>query len=516
MVGLTNATANMTGDALKTQDLKNVYQPGNGVTMSMVYQNGTFKNIADGATWDYYAYSTSKNDPVTIFGQVTINSAYDASSTTGNAQARYYVLNSSAGTDKSTWVYYNATNLTKGAAGGNLKLSRDDSDYLTLFENATINKDGNMVTGMVYTGNQKLFAVMVKNAVSLSDSYFMNKGFNAVYAGAGKAAKVASNATAAIMQFRVDGNLELTGTYQLWTRDFVAASGARTMETSEVDLDGYTVAVTTTDQFKVQQSNATFKDSNGNVVGYFYGKRSADDLFSVGIYETVSSGVVTYRSLAFLMPTAATTSTLQKTADNWQSNSSMTTGATGTVRSNSTGYTKGELVAQWTNLPSDFVPLTDAKGYNLTTSGKMASGTEFYYTAAFQMTGIAGKVSDLQLYKLRAHGTSADLLSYADSATPTVDGSWWISRTNGNGYLGTTSVIEPGDEFWVNWVVKDNGSYDSNNTLAGSIIDPVVLGTGGSSSSSSGCVFNPAAGFGLEWLLLMLAPMVAIVRSRFK
>jgi len=66
----------------------------------------------------------------------------------------------------------------------------------------------------------------------------------------------------------------------------------------------------------------------------------------------------------------------------------------------------------------------------------------------------------------------------------------------------------------VNLGIKDGGEYDID-TADGVIEDPTVLGAT-SSSSSSGCVFNPVQSFGLEWLMLMAAPFLAVIRNRFK
>jgi len=40
------------------------------------------------------------------------------------------------------------------------------------------------------------------------------------------------------------------------------------------------------------------------------------------------------------------------------------------------------------------------------------------------------------------------------------------------------------------------------------------LASGSSSSSSTGCILNPNAGFGLEWLLALLAPFAVWLRWR--
>jgi hypothetical protein len=64
--------------------------------------------------------------------------------------------------------------------------------------------------------------------------------------------------------------------------------------------------------------------------------------------------------------------------------------------------------------------------------------------------------------------------------------------------------------------IKDNGAYDAIST-AGTVADPgfvTTLSSGSSSSSSTGCILNPNAGFGLEWLLALLAPLAVWLRLR--
>ncbi|WP_421903790.1 hypothetical protein [Maridesulfovibrio sp.] len=508
MVGLANASYNTTaiGAARYKQDA--VATPGRGLSMPMVYQNGTFKNAAS-TTWAYYAYGTRKAQPVTIYGEVTINDLTGAN----NAQVSYYLQNGTDGTSKADQTYtYNATGLTKGTTGGYLHLAKSKTGYLTLIQNGTINKDENMITGFVNTGDQRLFAVMVKDATTISTDDVKNRAFNLVYAGSGIANQELGNATAGMMQFTADKDLGLRGNARFWT---VSAAGAMTKQAADTSLNGYSAALASTSQFVVNQSNMTIYGTDGTTVaGYFYGKQSADKVFSVGIYETVATEA-TYRSLAFLIPTAATTAPIANSG--YQDNATMTDGTvTVQLDHNSTGYTQTALRTQWTGLPSDFTPLTDVKGYGVTSAGKMANGRDWYYTASFQMTGVGGNIENLRLYKVMIDGSTVNNLTYADSAETATDGAWWISKNLGDTYMGKDSILDPTVEYYVNWVVKDNGSYDTNNTKDYGIVDPVVLGSVPGSSSSSGCVFNPAAGFGLEWLLLMLAPMVAIVRSRFK
>ncbi|NDV22151.1 hypothetical protein [Desulfovibrio sp. JC022] len=506
MVGLVNSTYNSTAVAVAAGK-KGIYAnwPGFGVSMPMIYQNGTFKNSAN-TSWSFYAYGIRKAQPVTIYGQVEIG----ALTGTDNVNVAYYLQNGTDGTSK-TSTTYNATGMTKGTTGGYLHLAKAKAGYLTLIQNGTINADENMITGYVDTGDQRLFAVMVKDATTLGDSDVKSRAFNLVFAGSGVENQELGNATAGIMQFSVDANLGLRGNARVLTADAGAVSAG--MVKADQSLTGYSVAVESTSQFAIDQSNMTIYDTDGRTVrGYFYGKQSADKVFTVGIYETVATDA-TYRSLAFLIPTAATTAPIGNSG--YQDNATMTGANLGRYLRNSTGYTQKTLLAQWTGLPSDFTPLTDVKGYSVTSSGVMGSKA-FYYTASFQVTGVGGNIQKLRLYKVMNDGSTVADLTYADSAATTTDGVWWVSKNIGDTYMGNDSILDPTQTYYVNWVVKDNGSYDTNSSTNYGIVDPVVLGSVPGSSSSSGCVFNPAAGFGLEWLLLMLAPMVAIVRSRFK
>ncbi len=279
------------------------------------------------------------------------------------------------------------------------------------------------------------------------------------------------------------------------------------------DLGGYSVAVADTSWFGLSQSNMTIKDGAGNPIGAFYGKQNAEKSFSVGIYQPIATSGYGY-ALAFVIPTSASTGPIVQANPAYQANGTYTI-STNSLQLNSTAYSLSDMKTQWTGLPSDFTALTDVKGFNATIP---TSQKQDYFTMQFPFDGVGDQVKNLRLYKV--FPTSAKTVrsfNYAGSATPSAEGSWWISTAAGDGYLNSNSHLAPSVTYYVNWVVKDNGNYDYK-TADKLIGDPVVFGSmpASSSSSSSGCVFNPAAGFGLEWLLLMLAPMVAIVRSRFK
>ncbi|MFW5837563.1 MAG: hypothetical protein ACOCVM_06100 [Desulfovibrionaceae bacterium] len=120
------------------------------------------------------------------------------------------------------------------------------------------------------------------------------------------------------------------------------------------------------------------------------------------------------------------------------------------------------------------------------------------------------QVENLRYAKL--HDGTVTLVELATSEfdnTVTADIYVYLRDANGNvvtdSFTGVASV-----NVWV----KDNRIYDAIGT-AGKVADPGFLSSAASSSSSStGCMMNPAAGFGLEWLLVFLAPVAGWMRWR--
>ncbi len=501
MVGLSNTTMN----ASALYEGQKGLTMGNGSNMQFIYDNGTFDGTAyDGSTWDYYAFGTENAtaNNVLVFAQVKLNSRTG----TENAQVKYLLDNGGTQTDKTgSWLYYNAT---YNAERSEIGLTRGGAQ--TLLQNATINSDRNLITGWVNDNSRKrLFAVMVKSGSKLANKDLTNRAFKMVYAGKATMANMNGNATGGIMAFSVDNNLGLDGDAAL-----INATQKAKVDYLSVDMSGCSLALADTDYFGLSQSNMTIYTADGSTVaGSFYGKQAADKSMTVGIYEPVVSGSSQGYNLAVLMPNPAVAGEITTAGAAYQNNGTL---AYGKFTRNTTSYSQAELRAQWSDVSSDFTAMTDVKGFNSTIT--TAQKGDVYVTMQFPVTGIGDKVENLRLYKV--FPTSAKTVreyNYASEAKPSSEGAWWISTDVADGYLNKESVLAPGVDYYINYVVKDNGNYDANPTAL-YVVDPVVLGSmpTSSSSSSSGCVFNPAAGFGLEWLLLMLAPMVAIVRSRFK
>ncbi|WP_415719057.1 beta strand repeat-containing protein [Maridesulfovibrio sp.] len=163
-------------------------------------------------------------------------------------------------------------------------------------------------------------------------------------------------------------------------------------------------------------------------------------------------------------------------------------------------------------------------GDQMTFTASITAGETATVGFSFQATANASKTSDIGLIKLiGGKGTALKHFYFNQSSEVTTDaGKYYITSTTPESdgkYKALTGDLTVGKDYYVWFNIKDDGNGDLNKN-AGLITDPVVATTSGgatvSSSSSSGCVFNPAAGFGLEWLMLMAAPMIAVIRNRFK
>jgi hypothetical protein len=158
-------------------------------------------------------------------------------------------------------------------------------------------------------------------------------------------------------------------------------------------------------------------------------------------------------------------------------------------------------------------------------TGLVPASDEVSYTAKLSVNGtvvamrslltnVSGEVSAMTLYKLSESGGSHEEFNdYAASASSPQDGDWWITDANGK-YLDSNSVLTSSKNYYLVTCIQDNGDYDQESAL-GIIGDPYVLAQPpADSSSSSGCMLNPSAGLGLDWLLVLLAPIGFFLRGR--
>ncbi|WP_031485891.1 hypothetical protein [Maridesulfovibrio frigidus] len=137
-------------------------------------------------------------------------------------------------------------------------------------------------------------------------------------------------------------------------------------------------------------------------------------------------------------------------------------------------------------------------------------------------------VKDLVLTKLYP-GDKANVsynITYSKPAGKT-DGDYWIVNPAGAVMQASDSLVV-NKAYTVNFSIKDEGPYDAAISNPGIIEDPVVLGSYTvlptpptpsnpvSEGSSTGCVMNPAASLGLEWMLIAFIPVFAFINRRFK
>ena len=182
------------------------------------------------------------------------------------------------------------------------------------------------------------------------------------------------------------------------------------------------------------------------------------------------------------------------------------------TKTTNTDKTAAELQTEY-KLPEGLTPIASTFSFEANVATAEATGIfGFTYTPTNSTT----TVGDLQLYKL-LNGESKKLITnYTEERE---EGKFWITTQDDQTKPLSSDTTLTADKTYSVWfAIKDQGEYDLNN-VATQITDPIVpvmAIAGGSSSSSSGCVFNPTAGFGLEWLMLMAAPMIAVIRNRFK
>lgn len=125
----------------------------------------------------------------------------------------------------------------------------------------------------------------------------------------------------------------------------------------------------------------------------------------------------------------------------------------------------------------------------------------------------SARVGGTALFKLNGGSATSRSFSYAAGSTDFRDGSWWLGETNGT-YLGTGQTLAANRTYVVHLCLRDNGPFDLDPAL-GRIQDPTALGvlksTGG---GGGGCLLDPWAGAGLEWLLLPGLAGLGLLRRR--
>ncbi|SDK93030.1 hypothetical protein SAMN05660337_1744 [Maridesulfovibrio ferrireducens] len=185
-----------------------------------------------------------------------------------------------------------------------------------------------------------------------------------------------------------------------------------------------------------------------------------------------------------------------------------------------------ESLAEIYKTPVDAV-LISAPQIFKTAPGKIVAGSVHNFAFSVIPTEKMA-VKDLVLAKLYP-GDKANVRYNITYSKPTgmTDGDYWIVNPAG-AVMQASDTLVANKAYTVNFSIKDGGPYDAAISIPGIIEDPVVLGsyivpptpptpsTPVSEGSSTGCVMNPAADFGLEWMLIVLIPVFVFMNRRLK
>lgn len=298
----------------------------------------------------------------------------------------------------------------------------------------------------------------------------------------------------------------------------------------------YTKGAVGQTKIAINVNNSTRLGSSNKLIGQMRGRwLGASD----GVFAGIYLGNNTYNSVGIVIAMAKTA-----IAGAVSNASSSCTNASGVVRFVNTyngsergaGGVKSISYYGWQAVKtryglSGYTPLlSNWVTFNASVKGYDASHP--VYTFNYPVTGLTiDKVTNLALLKINnstlTTGSSNALargsntyraFNYAANKA-LVDGNWWISETQGGAAIAQDQALDPLKTYYITTAIADSGAYECG-TGPGSIFDPQLLASyvpgSSTSSSSTGCVFNPTAGFGLEWLMLLIAPALGIIRSRLK
>lgn len=165
------------------------------------------------------------------------------------------------------------------------------------------------------------------------------------------------------------------------------------------------------------------------------------------------------------------------------------------------------------------------------TASTLAGGGLGYALTAYPVPGdmMSGyQVGQLEIWKFIPAGTTinngaktANKYSLATSSsdiTGTTDGQIWFTSDAAGATLmsSSTTFATSGSSTYYMWMLlRDNGNFDMDGTLQVIVDPPTVTPATSSGSSSSGCVYNPAAGLSLDLLFLAL-PALGVLASRIR
>ncbi|MGE4297094.1 MAG: hypothetical protein AB7E47_03610 [Desulfovibrionaceae bacterium] len=424
--------------------------------------------------------------------------------------------------------------------------------------NATLDMSGYSIFAVGNASNAQCFSTFVKGA-SFTTSDLSGKEFNTV--GFGMNGTSINSTASSIGYYRMEGTaINSTASATTSYLPVVSAGPIHGNATGTIAVASATYGATHT---KLTLGDTTFYGVMRTDGQLFVGIATDTNFMTRGgIYYLVPQGAAPVSALAqttaqvvaatgidFNVATTALRATyglldnatqyfvdvtaVQDYTTSMAANGSYTTDAKAAIDATN-NYTDAQYIDDF-NAPAGFTKVTNfaAQAFTLTVdtlnTNKYAI-IEWPLTSSTNLGNLAGKTtSSVQMYKFMnistaGNQTVAMTMVPGTNATTGIkrDGYYWWAKASNDaailtGHTFVRDTYDSGDQY-VLWVVlADNGQFDADKGVS-NIIDPPVGATitGSSSSSSSGCVFNPAASFGLEWMLLLIAPVVAVLRNRFR
>lgn len=515
-----------------------------GAHMGFLVQNLTIaNNVTDVAgTWYFYGLVPGGNSVKGNYAKGLLGSMSLGSTGAGTASFYYTSTNGTNGTATDTLTWQKSGNtVDTGGINQYLELS---GTYINV-SYGYLSSDKNILTGVYATNDtadntyrdQAAF-IALKNGGTFSSSNLVNAGFQYFSVARGNAtASNQGNATAAY--FFTDQNRKVLVGNKTTTigKSFVfdgAMKGAQ-LTAGSVTLNGVSHSTVT-------QQGVTF--IGRSVAGVTAGIE-VDNNGLVGLRVMVPAGTMTST------PAAATTT--ERTTFNDASTFTIrsTTGATGlkvaaltadNADSSFVDGTLGTLTSQFTNATSDELKTQFGLGSGatidrsfptVTFGATMAAGDAGNMTVRkISFAGNNKLISELAIpTKFYVNATSSNAanstrqFTYRNAGQDVTDGSWWITPSGAptvtlDYSFPTRLTLGQNYDLWL--AIQDNGRFDLSPSPA-IVVDPssFVSGVGGGGGlggggDDAGCVLNPAAGFSVELLLLLLAPLAYFIRRRKK
>lgn len=493
-----------------------------GPSLAILTQNLTTPlnntTLTDG-TWYYYSVGTLADDADDRFAFAgTLTFAADG---TGTANIGLLSTNGS-----------NATALNDAAFAwsisddGVLGAATTGDLVVDLFTNATqVDDSADLLVGF---GARTAATIHVNKAIAIKTTDtaldFVSEGFRFVTIGGYQ------NASAAPIGRLGDVITDADGAVTSGTQAVVMVNG-----TSSETLSG-TYAVSTAALASVTHGTAALGNST------FVGVENARGV-KVGFFNgTSAAGATDALELALILPTSTTLTVggpsgadITSLTDAFGNSTAVVTASAGTFNA---------VAASQAAVQSASI------GALATQFGINSAAEQFGDIVAFNLDGLGTGTGDVVLLEIAIDNTAAlagetpaglgDLVKLYDNGSATgiaanstatftyretgaiADGQWWIANaTNATDTQLLSEEFNPAstDGYVIYVAIADNGPFDTSGAN-GTVTDPFGIFSGSGTDSTDddddddGCVFNPAAGFSLEMLLALLAPVAILVRRR--